>query len=487
MIEVLSVTSEVYPLIKTGGLADVAGALPGALSGSGVTMRTLVPGYPAVMARLSGGREVASFADLFGVRGRLVAGRVDGLDLIVLDAPALYDRPGNPYVGPEGWDWPDNWKRFAALSWVASELGLGLVEGYRPQVIHAHDWQAGLVPAYVKYGPSPTLKTVMTVHNMAFQGTFGAEIFGQLRLPEHAFSVEGVEYYGGVGYLKAGVECADVVTTVSPSYAGEIRTPAFGMGLEGLLNNRSATVFGVLNGIDMDAWNPATDTALAQTYSASTIQNRLANKRAVQEAFGLDPADGPLFAVVSRLTWQKGIDLLAANIDLMIAEGAQLAVLGSGDAELENAVRSATMRHPGRVGLVTGYNEKLSHLVQGGADVMMVPSRFEPCGLTQLYALRYGCVPLVSRVGGLNDTVIDANVAALQAEVATGVQFAPPSETALADAIRRTLALYADEKSWKKMQRRGMKSDVSWATSAARYAQLYASLIGLSTDDSADD
>ncbi|VDS05858.1 Glycogen synthase 1 [Devosia equisanguinis] len=487
MIEVLSVTSEVYPLIKTGGLADVAGALPGALSGSGVTMRTLVPGYPAVMARLSGGREVASFADLFGVRGRLVAGRVDGLDLIVLDAPALYDRPGNPYVGPEGWDWPDNWKRFAALSWVASELGLGLVEGYRPQVIHAHDWQAGLVPAYVKYGPSSTLKTVMTVHNMAFQGTFGAEIFGQLRLPEHAFSVEGVEYYGGVGYLKAGVECADVVTTVSPSYAGEIRTPAFGMGLEGLLNNRSATVFGVLNGIDMDAWNPATDTALAQTYSASTIQNRLANKRAVQEAFGLDPADGPLFAVVSRLTWQKGIDLLAANIDLMVAEGAQLAVLGSGDAELENAVRSATMRHPGRVGLVTGYNEKLSHLVQGGADVMMVPSRFEPCGLTQLYALRYGCVPLVSRVGGLNDTVIDANVAALQAEVATGVQFAPPSETALADAIRRTLALYADEKSWKKMQRRGMKSDVSWATSAARYAQLYASLIGLSTDDSADD
>ncbi|MFD1251376.1 glycogen synthase GlgA [Devosia equisanguinis] len=486
-MEVLSVTSEVYPLIKTGGLADVAGALPGALSGSGVTMRTLVPGYPAVMARLSGGREVASFADLFGVRGRLVAGRVDGLDLIVLDAPALYDRPGNPYVGPEGWDWPDNWKRFAALSWVASELGLGLVEGYRPQVIHAHDWQAGLVPAYVKYGPSSTLKTVMTVHNMAFQGTFGAEIFGQLRLPEHAFSVEGVEYYGGVGYLKAGVECADVVTTVSPSYAGEIRTPAFGMGLEGLLNNRSATVFGVLNGIDMDAWNPATDTALAQTYSASTIQNRLANKRAVQEAFGLDPADGPLFAVVSRLTWQKGIDLLAANIDLMVAEGAQLAVLGSGDAELENAVRSATMRHPGRVGLVTGYNEKLSHLVQGGADVMMVPSRFEPCGLTQLYALRYGCVPLVSRVGGLNDTVIDANVAALQAEVATGVQFAPPSETALADAIRRTLALYADEKSWKKMQRRGMKSDVSWATSAARYAQLYASLIGLSTDDSADD
>jgi starch synthase len=486
MIEVLSVTSELYPLIKTGGLADVAGALPAALNGSGVTMRTLVPGYPAVLSKMKGGREVAKFDDLFGVTGRLIAGRAEGLDLIVLDAPALYDRPGNPYMGPEGWDWPDNWRRFAALSWVASELGLGLVDGYRPQVIHAHDWQAGLVPAYVKYGPSSTLRTVITVHNMAFQGTFGAEIFPQLRLPQHAFSVEGVEYYGGVGFLKAGVECADVVTTVSPTYAAEIRTPDFGMGLEGLLNNRSSTVSGVLNGIDMQAWNPATDPALKQTYTTSTIQHRLANKWAVMEAFGLDVLDGPLFAVVSRLTWQKGIDLIAANIDMLVEMGGQLAVLGSGDAELENAIRAASMRHPGRVGLITGYNEPLSHLIQGGADVLMVPSRFEPCGLTQLYALRYGCIPLVSRVGGLNDTVIDSNVAALAAEVSTGVQFAPPSEAALADAIRRTFALYADEKSWKKMQRRGMKSDVSWATSAARYAQLYSSLTGMPINDNSD-
>ena len=487
MIEVLSVTAEIYPLIKTGGLADVAGALPAALAKNGVSMRTLVPGYPAIKAKLGPSREVYYFADLFGVEARLFAGRAEGLDLIMLDAPALYDRPGNPYVGPDGWDWPDNWKRFAALSWVASQLGLGLVEGYHPQVIHAHDWQAGLVPAYVKYGPSATLKTVITVHNMAFQGTFGADIFGQLRLPPHAFSVEGVEYFGGVGYLKAGVECADVVTTVSPTYAAEIRTPAFGMGLEGLLNNRSETVFGVLNGIDMDAWNPSTDQSLRSTFSVNSLNSRNLNKAAVQDAFGLEPSNGPLFAVVSRLTWQKGIDLLVNTIDMMVEAGAQLAVLGSGEAELENAVRGAVVRHPGRVGLITGYNEQLSHLVQGGADVMMVPSRFEPCGLTQLYALRYGCVPLVSRVGGLNDTVIDANVAALQAEVATGVQFAPPSEDALANAIRRTLALYADEKSWKKMQRRGMKSDVSWETSAARYAQLYSSLIGLKLDDDTND
>ncbi|WEJ35201.1 glycogen synthase GlgA [Devosia sp. SD17-2] len=478
-MEVLSVASEVYPLIKTGGLADVAGALPLALAETGVTMRTLVPGYPAVVAKLTGGREVAQFDDLFGFRGRLIAGRVDGLDLIVLVVPALYDRPGNPYVGPEGWDWPDNWKRFAALSWVASELGLGLVDGYRPQIIHAHDWQAGLVPAYVKYGPSATLKTVMTVHNMAFQGTYGADVFGQLRLPPHAFSVEGVEYYGGVGYLKAGVECADVVTTVSPTYAAEIRTPAFGMGLDGLLSHRSHTVFGVLNGIDMNAWDPATDKALTRNYTANSLHHRAENKVAVQERFGLQQSNGPLFVVVSRLTWQKGIDLLAGCIDMIVAAGGQLAVLGSGEAELENAVRGAAMRHPGQVGLVTGYNEELSHLLQGGGDVILVPSRFEPCGLTQLYALRYGAIPLVSRVGGLNDTVIDANVAALQAEVATGVQFSPPSEAALADAIKRVLALYADEKLWKKMQRRGMKSDVSWQASAAKYAALYASLIGL--------
>lgn len=488
MIEVLSVASEVYPLIKTGGLADVAGALPGALGERGVTMRTLVPGYPAVTSKLKGGRVVAEIADLFGVSARLVAGRVAGLDLIVLDAPALYDRPGNPYVGPEGWDWPDNWKRFAALSWVASELGLGLVEGYRPQVIHCHDWQAGLVPAYVKYGPSSTLKTVMTVHNMAFQGTFGAEIFAQLRLPDHAFSVEGVEYYGGVGYLKAGVECADVVTTVSPTYAAEIRTAEFGMGLEGLLNNRIATVYGVLNGIDLNAWDPATDPALTQNYTANSTQLRRVNKAALQEAFGLEQSPtAPLFAVVSRLTWQKGMDLLAHCTDMLVAESAQLAVLGSGDTELENSLRGAAMRHPGKVGVITGYNEQLSHLIQGGADVMVVPSRFEPCGLTQLYALRYGCIPLVARVGGLNDTIIDANVAALEAGVATGVQFAPATEHALGDAIRRTLALYRDDKTWKKIQRRGMKSDVSWETSAGRYADLYATLIGLDKNDHPDD
>ena len=487
MIEVLSVASEVYPLIKTGGLADVAGALPGALSDCNVTMRTLVPGYPAVMSRLSGGRVVKELDDLFGVPAKLIAARVEGLDVIVIEAPVLYDRPGNPYVGPDGWDWPDNWKRFAALSWVAAELAMGMVDGYHPQVIHAHDWQAGLAPAYIKFGQTDRVKTIMTVHNMAFKGFFGAEIFGQLRLPPHAFGVGGVEFFGGVSYLKAGMECADFVTTVSPNYADEIRTPAFGMGLEGLLNGRADTVTGILNGIDIKAWDPATDPALAQTYSANTLHLRAANKAAVVEKFGLDGTDGPLFCVVSRLTDQKGMDLLLQAVDGLVDLGGRLAVLGSGEAYLEDGFRHQWQRHPGKVGIITGYNEQLSHLMQGGCDAILIPSRFEPCGLTQLYGLRYGCVPVVSRIGGLADTVIDANPAALMAEVATGVVHDANSAHALYEAIRRTVRLYHDDKLWKKIQRRGMKSDVSWETSARRYADLYANLTGLDANDHSAD
>lgn len=486
MIEVLSVASEVYPLIKTGGLADVAGALPAALGAQGVTMRTLVPGYPAVLAKLSGGRVVRELDDLFGAPAKLIAGRIDGLDVIIIDAGQLYDRPGNPYVGPDGIDWPDNWRRFAALGWVAAELGLGLVDGYRPQVIHAHDWQAGLAPAYVKFSGNQQVKTVMTVHNMAFKGFFGAEIFRQLRLPPQAFGVHGVEFYGGISYLKAGMECADYVTTVSPNYAEEIRTPEFGLGLEGLLNARSETVFGILNGIDTQAWNPATDPALVQNYTGNTIHTRRRNKQAVVEQFGLDGVNGPLFCVVSRLTDQKGMDLLLQAVDGLVAMGGRLAVLGSGEAYLEDGFRHGAAQYPGKVGLITGYNEALSHLMQGGCDAILIPSRFEPCGLTQLYGLRYGCVPVVSRIGGLADTVIDANPAALAAEVATGIVFDPDSSQALADAIRKTVRLYGSEKLWKKMQRRGMKSDVSWDTSAARYAELYATLTGLKTNDDPD-
>lgn len=477
MIEALSVTSEVYPLIKTGGLADVAGALPGALTEHGVHMRTLVPGYRAVLSALKGAQSVYEYDDLFGGPARILSGHGGGLDLIVIDAPHLYDRDGGPYAGPDGADFADNWQRFAALSFVGAELGRELVGGYRPDIIHAHDWQAGLTPAYVAFGAPSNVKTVMTVHNLAFQGHFGANVFAQLRLPQRAFAVNGVEYYGGVGFLKAGLQCAHALTTVSPTYAAEIRTPEYGMGLEGLLNVRAADLSGILNGIDLVAWNPDTDPHLESNFRPSVVHLRQRNKRALENRFGLESDEGPLFAVVSRLTWQKGIDLLAGAVDGLVAAGGRLAILGSGDKHLEAAMAAAAKRHPGRVGFVRGYDEPLSHLVQGGADAILIPSRFEPCGLTQLMGLRYGCVPVVARVGGLADTVIDANVVALDQGVATGLQFSPVTETALAEAIRRAIEIFRDQKTWGRMQKKGMKTEVGWNVSAKRYAELYAGLV----------
>ncbi|MBK8086355.1 MAG: glycogen synthase GlgA [Devosia sp.] len=486
-MDVLSIASEAYPLIKTGGLADVVGALPAALAPHGVSMRVLLPGYPKVMARMGGGREVAGWSDFFGGPARLIAGRVDGPDVIVLEAGHLYDRPGNPYVTAEGVDWPDNWQRFAALAFAGYELARGVVEGYQPQVLHCHDWQAGLVPAYVRYNAPVPVRTVLTVHNIAFQGRYSWDIFNALRLDHRAAADGAIEYFGGIGYLKAGLQCADAITTVSPTYAHEIRTVAYGMGLEGLLQARAEVVHGILNGIDAEAWDPGRDPALAQNFTASTIVDRAGNKRAVEQRFGLEAGDGPIFAVVSRLTWQKGLDMLVPLCDELVARGGRLVVLGSGDAEIENGLRGAAMRHPGRVGVVVGYDEALSHLIQGGADVMVMPSRFEPCGLTQLYGLRYGCVPLVSRVGGLADTVIDANEVAVEAGVATGIVFSPATEEAFGEGIRRAIALFHRPKVWHKMQRRGMKSDVSWELSAEKYADLYASLLGLKRDDDTDD
>lgn len=478
MIDVLSITSEIYPLVKTGGLADVAGALPGALAAHDIAMRSLVPGYPQVLAALKKGRVVAQFDDLFGGPAQLVAARAEGLDLIVIDAAHLYDRAGGIYVDETGKDWADNWARYAALGWVAAELAKGLVEGYRPRIVHAHDWQGAMAAAYVAFGGDSETKVVVTIHNIAFQGQFGAEIFPQLRLAQAAFDMTGVEYYGGVGFLKGGLRCAHAITTVSPTYALEIQTPDFGMGLEGLLVERAADLHGILNGIDADAWNPQTDATLAANYGAANAGKREINKLALAERFGLETGSGPLFGLVSRLTWQKGIDIVAENADWLVSLGGRLAVLGSGDVALEMAMADAAARHPGRVGFVKGYDEGLSHLMQGGSDVMLVPSRFEPCGLTQLYGLRYGAVPLVSRVGGLADTVIDANEAAVEAGAATGIQFSPVDGPSLGEAIRRTVALYGRSEIWSRMQRKGMKTDVSWDRSAGKYAALYTSLLG---------
>ncbi len=477
-VGVLSVASEIFPLIKTGGLADVVGALPGALAEQDVSVRTLIPGYPQVIGAIGDASTVRTEPDLFGGEARLLATRVHGLDLLVLDAPHLYARPVNPYLGPDGKDWPDNAIRFAALARVAADVGLGLLEGYRPDVVHAHDWQAGLTPAYLHFSGGVRPATVMTVHNLAFPGKVPRGLLERLGLPPRSYAIDGVEFYGTLSLLKAGLQYADHITTVSPTYAAEICTADGGMGFDGLLRARADVLTGILNGIDTQTWNPAGDPFIAAPFDSTTLPSRVENKVALRARMGLEQdAAAPLFGVVSRLTWQKGMDLLLTCLPTLRAAGAQLVLVGTGEPDIEFSLRAETASYPGRIACVIGYDEALAHLVQAGADALLVPSRFEPCGLTQLCALRYGAVPVVARVGGLADTVIDANAAALSACVATGVQFAPVNPEMLELAIRRTAGLFREPDVWGSLQKNGMRADVSWRGPARRYAELYRALL----------
>lgn len=477
-LSVLSVASEAVPLVKTGGLADVVGALPEALAAHGVAMTTLLPGYPAVIAALGKKpKALHTWDSLLGEPARLLAGRIGAHPLLVLDAPGYFARGGGPYGDATGRDWGDNARRFAAFGRAAADVAGGAVKGLGFDLIHAHDWQAGMALAYQRFAPAgPVLPAVITIHNMAFQGHYGADLFAALELPPQAMAIDGIEYHGGISFLKAGLAAASRITTVSPTYAREIREPGFGMGLEGLIRGRESIVSGIVNGIDTAVWNPAADAALKAPYTAKSLGKRAANKRALEAEFGLETGDGPLFVVISRLTWQKGMDVLLEAADHLVGIGGRLALLGSGDAALESGFHAAAARHPGRIGVRIGYDEALSHRMLGGGDAILVPSRFEPCGLTQLYGLAYGCVPVVSRTGGLADTVIDANLAARVAGVATGVQFEGVRWQTLADALTRTVQLYHQRGVWSGLQRAGMKADFSWGLSGQAYADLYESL-----------
>ena len=471
-MKVLAAASEVFPLVKTGGLADVLGALPAALGKHGLEVRTLVPGYPAVMAALGEAEIAYAVPALHGGAARVLAARAAGLDLFVLDAPHLFDRPGNPYMGPDRQDWPDNPQRFGALARVAADIGLGSVPGWVPAAVHCHDWQTGLAPAYMALAGSARPRTVMTIHNLAFTGQVPMALWRDLGLPPEALGVAGVEYYGAIGFMKAALFYADAITTVSPTYAAEIQTQAFGCGFDGLLRARAGVLHGILNGIDEAVWNPWTDPHLPARFRRGHLRNKPKCKAALQSGLGLAAAPGAcLYGIVSRLTGQKGMDLVLEALPDLVASGAQLAVLGSGDAGFEDRFREAAAAHPGQVAAVIGYDEALSHQMMAGSDAILVPSRFEPCGLTQMTAMRYGAVPVVSRVGGLADSVIDANEAALRADVASGV-VTEPSTAGLQAAIRRVQALWADRPAWQGLQRAGMTADCGWDASAARYAGL---------------
>ncbi|WP_068110513.1 glycogen synthase GlgA [Tropicimonas marinistellae] len=472
-MKVLSVASEIAPLIKTGGLADVAGALPAALKDLGVEMRSLVPGYPSVLSALGDGTQIMTDGDLFGGPAQVLFGQAEGLDLYVLDAAHLFYRDGGPYAAPDGYDWWDNPQRFAALCWMAARLcNEGHLHGWQPDVLQAHDWQGGLAPVYMqRLGASHKVGSVMSIHNIAFTGSAGADMIASLRLPAEGYNAGGFEFYGRISALKAGIAYADKVNTVSPTYAEELKTEGFGMGFDGTLRYKGKDFVGILNGIDTEAWNPANDPEIA-TYK--TLPGKGKARAALIEEMELAPEGGPICVVVSRLTEQKGLDLLLHALPDLIERDGRLVLLGSGDPWLEGQFAEAAVANPGKVAVRIGYNEPLSHRIIAGGDAILVPSRFEPCGLTQLYGLRYGTVPVVAQTGGLADTVIPHTVATRTANVATGIQFAPNSVQALQEAIGQLCDLWAEPKVFQQMQRNGMKFPVGWDTSAAAYAALFA-------------
>ncbi|MGP9725180.1 glycogen synthase GlgA [Corynebacterium sp. AOP40-9SA-29] len=489
---VLSVASECAPLLKTGGLADVVGALPAALAPYGWASRVLLPGYPAVLDRVRDGKTgttdepVWQTDDLFGGPAAVLPSRQAGLDLLVLDAPHLFDRAGGPY-GVDGQDHPDNHVRFAALSWVGAQLAVEGAAGrdgvWRPDLVHVHDWQAGLVPSYLRYAGAD-IPTVMSIHNIAFQGVFGADQLDRLKLPTWDFHPESLEYHGLVSSLKAGMVHSDLLTTVSPTYAEELATPEFGFGLEGVVAARRdrGQMAGILNGIDTTVWDPAADPHVVP-YSAQDQSGKQEARRALLDEFDLPVPEGPLAVVVTRLTHQKGVDLLLDALPSFIDDGGAVVVLGSGDPAYERGLLELQDAHPRSVAVRIGYDEPLSHRMYAGGDLVLVPSRFEPCGLTQMYGQRYGAVPLVAATGGLRDTVTDATPESLADGTATGFTFGDASLGGTVDAgglrfaLGRAVDLYADPEAWARLRTQAMLTPVDWSTSASRYAGLFATLL----------
>ena len=458
-MRVLFATPECAPLTKTGGLGDVSAALPAALRAQGNDVRVLLPRYREIDPA---GAEERAQLRLLGMEVRVL----EKGDCLLVDVPALYDRDGNPYQDAAGVDWPDNALRFGLLSRVAALLaGSASPLAWRPEVLHCNDWPAALAPVYLHFEPARS-GTVMTVHNLAFQGIFDAALLERLELPRATFAIEGVEFYGRLSFLKGGLVYADAISTVSPTYAREIQTEELGCGLDGVLRERRGVLRGILNGVDGEIWNPMTDPHIAERYSWTSLERKAANKLALQSRLNLAPApQAPLLGVVSRFTHQKGIDLLAGALDELVQLGAQVCVLGRGEREYEAALSAAAARHPGRVACAIGFNEELAHLIEAGADMFLMPSRFEPCGLNQMYSQRYGTPPVARATGGLIDTIMDGE---------TGFLFAPAESAALVAAVNRALAIYGDARRWRELQRRGMTRDFSWAGPARQYAGLYA-------------
>jgi starch synthase len=474
-LSILFATSEMAPWVKTGGLGDVAAALPAALHRARHDVRVLIPAYPAMLAAFPQATLLAELPPLAPSlpAARLLGAEANGLPLILLDCPPLFARPGNPYLDALGHDWTDNGIRFGLLSRVAALLGQGGSPlGWLPDVVHVNDWQTALAPAWLHYEGGAA--SVVTVHNIAFQGNFAPGHLSALGLPEHAWHLHGVEYHGQLSFLKAGLQLATLISTVSPTYAREIQDEHFGYGLAPLLRHRAGALRGILNGVDTAVWNPAGDPALAAPYAANRLAAKRENKRALQQEMGLDVvADRPLFGIISRLTHQKGLDLV-----LTLGEGithlpAQLAILGSGDKVMEAGFSALAVRHPGQIAVKLGFDEALAHRIEAGADCFLMPSRFEPCGLNQMYSLRYGTPPIVRATGGLADTVIDVTEATLADKTGNGFVVDAATPHALWLTLERATRYWHDRKLWQRIQQNGMRRDFSWEHAAHEYVNLY--------------
>jgi starch synthase len=478
-MKVLHVAAEVFPLVKTGGLADVVAALPVAQAEQGADVRLLLPGLPQVLDAVQGARVIIDIGACFGaLRVRLLLARMPGsmLPVYVIDAPYLYRRGGSPYQDSQGEEWPDNLQRFALLGWVAAHLAAEDADPqWAPDVVNAHDWHAAMACAFMaEHTPTPAA-SVLTVHNLAFQGLFAMHDWPVLGLASRLMSPAGLEFHGQLSFMKAGLKFADRVATVSPTYAREIATHEFGCGLDGVIRGREDRVAGILNGIDVDVWNPATDPAIAARYDAERLAGKQVCRSALQAELGLDRDDNALLlTLVSRLTSQKGLDLVLAALPELLRQGVQFAVQGTGEPALETAFRMAQVSHPGRVHVHVGYDEARAHRLVAGADVIAVPSRFEPCGLTQMYGLRYGTLPVVRRVGGLADTVQDADPANLAAGRATGFVFDAATPAAFERAVLRAAETKRDGALWQRTQATAMAQPLAWGGAAAAYLALYA-------------
>ncbi len=477
MKHILFVTSEVHPLIKTGGLADVSAALPAALQALGEDVRLLIPGYSQVLDKLESKRSIATFKAFAGQpEVRLLSAKMPQTEVpvYVLDAPQYFCRVAGPYQYEFGGDWPDNAMRFGLLSKVAALLGSAATPiAWRADIVHCNDWQSGLAPAYLHLTDGIHAKSVMTIHNIAFQGNFDRDWLELLELPPSSFDIHGVEFHGYLSFLKAGIHYADRIVTVSPTYAREIQTTEMGYGMQGLLTARNGDVSGILNGIDAQEWDPLRDKYLTAHYDGNDLAPKAAGKRALQQRLGLEVnEDAPLLGVVCRLTYQKGLDMLLECLPKLLDGGAQLVVLGSGEAELERRYQQLAIRYPGRVSVTVRFDEGLSHQVMAATDIFLMPSRFEPCGLNQMYGMRYGTPPVVRRTGGLADSVIDAD------EIdGTGFVFDEASSVALYRTIVRAIDCYLDHKKFHRIQMNGMRRDFGWHNSAQRYFDLYRTII----------